>query len=102
MGSSLHFCDQQLPLVNKLIYATRFKERFINAPVEEVITEGQNTNVICDVKFASPVKIQDGVKRSGMSVKEIFIFLKVIIRAECHYLFMSLTLCKQAKSGIWE
>ena len=38
------------------------KKGLVNTPVEEIITEGQHTDVVCDVKFARPVKIQNRVK----------------------------------------
>ena len=38
------------------------KKGLVNAPVEEIIAKGQNTDVVCYVKFARPVKIQNRVK----------------------------------------
>ena len=80
------------------LHAAGVKQSLVNPPVEEVITESQHANIVCDVKLPCPVEIQNRVKGTRMSnkykmnihvfsklmfysspVKEILVFLKVII-----------------------
>ena len=49
----------------------RLQVDLINAPVSEVVCEGEAAHVLLDVELASPVEVQDGVEGSRVTVKEI-------------------------------
>ena len=53
----------------------------INAPVSEIVCEGEAANVLLDVKLAGPVEVEDGVEGPRVTVKEIsgefFVFVEI-------------------------
>ena len=56
--------------------------QFINAPVVQVLLEGNRTPLLSQVKFPRPVEVDDGPEVPGMSVEVVLIVLRVELVAQ--------------------
>ena len=61
--------------------------------------ESEDAHVLVDVEFPCPVKIEDGVERPGVAIKEVFVVNEAIVRHQTHDLLMSLHSGQIAQSG---
>lgn len=72
-GLLTHLLVNVLLALVVLVLATRFQVEFIDAPVFQIIREGDDAHLLHQVKFTRSVEIQDGRKGARVAVEEILI-----------------------------
>ena len=78
-----------------LMKVSNLQINILDHPVLKVLTKVNDTHLLQDVQFPSPVKVQDAIKSSGMTVKIILIFLQRKCIAKVQYLKRGSFLYKQ-------
>ena len=61
-GLSLHLLLNLFSLRAELVSAASLQVDVRDSPVVEVILESQDTHLVCHVKLARPVEVEDGVE----------------------------------------
>ena len=84
-----------------LILTARLQEDLVDHPVLQVITEGHDTHLVYNMQSSRPVEVQDGVKRAGMSIKEVFVVNETVGVTELEDLLVSGSLDQFAQSRLW-
>ena len=61
--------------------------------------ESQDAHVLVDVEFPCPVKVEDGVERPGVAIKEVFVINEAVVCHKAHDLLVSLHSGQITQSG---
>ena len=92
----------QLPGLVVSLLTARLQVQFINAPVVQVLLEGYRTALLSQVKFPSPVEVDDGPEVPGMSVEVVLVVLRVELVAELQDLLGAASPPQFPQSGLWQ
>ena len=61
--------------------------------------ESEDAHVLIDVEFPCPVKVEDGVERPGVAIKEVFVVNEAVVSHQIHDFLVSLHSGQITQSG---
>ena len=64
--------------------------------------EGEDTHILVDVEFSCPIKVEDGVERPGVAIKEVFVVNEAVVSNQVHNLLMGLNSGQIAQPGKYQ
>lgn len=67
-----------------LVLATRFEVELVDAPVVEVVAEGDNAHLFDQVQLAGAVKVQDRAEGARVAVEEVLVVHQRVVVAQLH------------------
>ena len=62
--------------------AAGLEVQFVDAPVLEVVTEGEDAHLVHQMQLPCPVQVEDGGEGARVSVEEELVVRKVVVVAE--------------------
>lgn len=85
LGLLAHFLVHVLLPLMVLVLTARLQVELVDAPVLQVVAEGEHTHLVHQVQLARPVEVEDGAEALGVSVEEVFVVYQRVVVAElCH------------------
>ena len=61
--------------------------------------ESEDAHVLVNVEFPCPVKVEDGVERPGVAIKEVFVVNEAVVSHQIHDFLMGLHSGQITQSG---
>lgn len=83
-----------------LVLAATFQVKLIDAPILQVVTEGQDAHLVDQMKLSSPVEVEDRTERLGMSVEEVLIIDERVIITQLGDGFVGVAFSEPAKTSM--
>lgn len=63
----------------------RLQVQLVDAPVLQVVAEGEHAHLVHQVQLAGAVEVEDGAEALGVAVEEVFVVDERVVVAElCH------------------
>ena len=82
LGLLAHLLVDVLLALVVLVLAAGFQVQLVDAPVVEVVAEGNDAHLFDQVQFARPVKVQDRAEGARMSVEEVLVVHQRVVVAQ--------------------